>query len=520
MRARESAHLWLRERGFSLVFGNPGSTELPFLLGLEGTARYVLGLHEGVVVAMADGYAQAGGRPAMVNLHAAPGLGNAMGALYTAWKNRSPLLVTVGQQDRRHLFHEPLLAGPLVEMARPVAKAALAVERAEDVPEALERAYHLALTPPRGPVVVVFPMDLWEEEAPPPRFKALHPPGPPQGLEGLAEALSQAQHPALVLGAGADTPGARRAALALAEALKAPVFSDPISPRHPFPTHHPLYRGVLPPVAARLQALLAPHDLVLVVGAPCFLRYPYSPASPVPQGTRVLLLTDDPWEAAKAEAQEVYLGDVAEALRRLAQGVVPREGSLLPLPPPSLPPAEGPLGLNPLYAVARLAEALSGRFLVDEAISLSPPFRRALRREGGGYLHAASGGLGYAPAAAVGAALAGEAAAALVGDGSFLFAPQALYTAREEGLDVVFVVLNNRGYGILKGLAEGLYPGRGAEVPGLALTGVDFALLAQAFGVEARRVGTQAELEEALSELSRGPFLLEVLLDPTPVPVF
>lgn len=490
------------------------------LLGLEEVSSYILGLHEGVVVAMADGYAQASGQVGFVSLHAAPGLGNAIGALYSAWKNRSPLLVLVGQQDRRHLFREPLLAGPLVEMARPVVKAALAVDRGTDLPEALERGFHLALTPPRGPVVIAVPMDLWEEEAPPPRLKALHPPGLPQGLEKEVQALVQAQNPALVLGARADTTPARKAALKLAEALGAQVFSDPISPRHPFPTFHPLYQGILPPVAARIRERLADHDVVLVVGAPCFLRYPYTPGTAVPEGTRVLLLTDDPQEATQAEAHEVYLGDVALALAFLAEKVPSKAKALPTRAAAPLPPSQTPQGLNPLYAVARVAEALSHRFVVDEAISLSSAFRRVLRTEGERYLHGASGGLGYAPAAAVGAALAGKTTAAVVGDGAFLFAPQALYTARAYGLDVLFVVLNNRGYGILKGFAESLYPGQGRRIPGLSPEGIDFVALAQGFGVRGVRVETPEALEAVLAHLPSGPFLLEMVLDPTPLPAF
>lgn len=523
MKARESAHRWLQERAIPFVFGNPGSTELPFLLELEKASRYILALHEGVAVAMAEGYAQASGKVAFVNLHAAPGLGNAIGALYTALKNRSPLLVTVGNQDRRHLSREPLLSGPLSEMARPVSKAVWEVHRGEDLPEALERAYHLALTPPRGPVVVVLPMDIWEEEVPPPRLKTLLLPGPPQGLEALAAALSRAENPALILGGGAQGPTARKAALRLAEALPAVVFSDPISPRHPFPTGHPLYRGVLPPVAAQLRNWLAPHDLVLVVGAPCFLRYPYTPGSPIPEGTHVALLTDDPAEAARAEAHEVYLGDVAEGLRFLGEAVRPSGRPWPPRPQPQeashLPPS-GPRGLNPLYAVRCLAQGLKERFVVDEAISLSPPLRKALHVEEGHYLHSASGGLGFAPAAAVGAALAGEAAAAVVGDGAFFFAPQALYTAKAHQLDVAFIILNNAGYGILKGFAEGLYPGQGERVPGLSLDSVDFLLLAQAFGLQGWRADTPESLEEGLAHLDQGPFLLEVRLDPTPHRVF
>lgn len=522
MNARQRAHAWLRERGIPYVFGNPGSTEIPFLLGLEAVARYILGLHEGVVVAMADGYAQASGQVAFVNLHAAPGLGNAIGAIHTARKNRAPLLITVGQQDRRHLFWEPLLSGPLLEMARPVTKAALAVEQGKDLPEALEWAFHLALTPPRGPVVLVVPMDLWEEEAPPPRVKTVYSPGLPQGLEGAVQTLVSARRPALVLGGGTDTPLARRASLQLAEALGAHVFSAPISPRQAFPTFHPLYQGVLPPMASRIRERLASYDVVLVAGAPCFLRYPYTPGPSISQETQVLLLTEDPEEAARAEAHRVYLGDVTLAITYLAEKVASKDVSLprkatRPVPPR---PTRVAKGLPPSYALSRVAEALCSRFIVDEAISLSGVFRGTLWTEGGGYLHATSGGLGYGPAAALGAALAGKPAAAVVGDGSFLFAPQVLYTARAYGLDVVFVVLNNKGYSILKGFAESLYPGQADQVPGLSLEEVDFTTLAQGFGIPGARVATPEALEDTLAALGSGPFLLEIVLDPAPTPAF
>jgi benzoylformate decarboxylase len=283
MNIREATFEWMRARGIHHIFGNPGSTELPFLVNLPDSVRYVLALQESIAVAMADGYAQASGQPALINLHVAPGLGNAMGVLFTALKNRAPLIVTCGQQDTRHIFHEPLLSGDLVGMARPVTKWAYEVKHAADVPDALEQAYHLAMTPPRGPVFVSIPMNFWDAPAEPPRLKTLHTPDAPQGLEAVAEALASAQKPALVYGAGVGGAGAVAEAVALAERLGCAVYHAPLNSRMGFPTSHPLYEGMLLPATPRLMQALSQHDFVLVVGAPVFLLYPYFPAGCCPQ---------------------------------------------------------------------------------------------------------------------------------------------------------------------------------------------------------------------------------------------
>ncbi|MFN7162704.1 MAG: thiamine pyrophosphate-binding protein, partial [Fimbriimonadales bacterium] len=267
MNIREATFEWMRARAIRHIFGNPGSTELPFLVSLPDGVRYVLGLQESVALAMADGYAQASGKPALVNLHVAPGLGNAMGALFTALKNRAPLIVTCGQQDTRHIFHEPLLSGDLVSMARPVTKWAYEVKHAADVPDALEQAYHIALTPPRGPVFVSVPMNFWDAPAQPPRVKALHPPSAPQELTPIVDALTAAQRPALVCGAGVGGANALHEAVALAEKVGCAVYHAPLNSRIGFPTKHPLYEGMLLPATPRLLQTLSQHDFVLVVGA-------------------------------------------------------------------------------------------------------------------------------------------------------------------------------------------------------------------------------------------------------------
>src|SRR5215204_1332485 len=158
---REITFDLLRRLGTTTVFGNPGSTELPFLQDFPDDFTYVLGLQEATVLGMAEGYAQGTGRAALVNLHTAPGLGNAMGAMVTAYHNKTPLVVTAGQQDRRHLALEPLLAGNLVELAKPYVKRSHEPARAEDVPREFLRAYHTAMQQPRGPVFLSVPMDDW-----------------------------------------------------------------------------------------------------------------------------------------------------------------------------------------------------------------------------------------------------------------------------------------------------------------------------------------------------------------------
>src|SRR3954454_19309105 len=220
---REVTFDLLRELGMTTVFGNPGSTELPFLKDFPEDFRYVLGLQEASALGMADGYAQGTGQAALVNLHTGPGLGNAMGAMVTAWHNRTPLVVTAGQQDRRHLVLDPMLSANLVDLAKPYVKRSHEPERAEDVPREIHRAYHTAMQAPQGPVFVSIPMDDWDVEAEPYTMREVtHRSAPdPEVLERVAEVLAGAQRPAIIAGSGIARAGAFYDAVALAEKLRA-----------------------------------------------------------------------------------------------------------------------------------------------------------------------------------------------------------------------------------------------------------------------------------------------------------
>src|SRR3954447_26629810 len=301
---REAAFDLFRAHGMTTMFGNPGSTELPMLADFPADFRYVLGLQEAVVVGMADGFAQASGRTTVVNLHTAPGVGNAMGAIFNAQANHSPVLVTAGQQTRSQITLQANLTNrDAIRMPHPLVKSSFEPARAQDVPLALGRATHLAAMAPRGPVFVSIPMDDWAEEVE--EAEAHHAiersvttrSGPhPDAVSHLAERLSSADNPAMVAGPDIDASDAWEEAVALAERQRLPVFATPApgGGRIGFPEGHPHFRGTLPPALGPLGQMLDGHDLVLAVGTSIFPYSPYIPGPLLPDGTELVAVTSDP----------------------------------------------------------------------------------------------------------------------------------------------------------------------------------------------------------------------------------
>jgi len=526
---RERAFDVLRDRGLTTVFANPGSTEVPFLGGLPNDMRFVLALHEGSLVGIATGFAIAREAPAFVLLHTTAGLGNAVSALATARVNRAPLVVLVGQQDRRHLAEEPFLAGRLRGLAGDYPVWVDQPVRAQDVPGALARAWHEARTG-RGPALVIVPMDDWRatveedrELAAPDRV--LHASeADPDAVAELADLIETAESPVLVVGAGADSPEAWAALVALAERLACPVWQECFGARAGFPQDHPHFAGHLPAGRSRLRTTLAAHDLVLAVGAPVFRQYPYEPGPLLAEGTRVALVTDDPAEAHRSPAELALLAAPAAVCAALAKRVAARSG---PPPPPARradvppPPAPGePLRAG--HVLAALGERLPPEtVLIEEAPSSRPqllahlPARRPL-----GFLAAAMGGLGFGLSAATGVrmALPERPVVAVVGDGSSLYAIQALWTAARYEVGALFVVLANGGYRVMDRLAEG----QGEDAPWPGFGTIDIAAMARAQGCPALRVEGHEELLEALDQMvprlahATEPLLLEVVIAPDP----
>ncbi len=533
---REATLELLRAHGMTTIFGNPGSTELPMLAAFPDDFRYVLGLQELVVVGMADGYAQATGRPAHVNLHTAPGVGNAVGGIFNAQANHAPLVITAGQQVRAQITIEANLtnrdatAGP-----QPYVKYSHEPARAQDVPTALARAILAASLPPRGPTFVSIPMDDWDQEADldrarhAARRRVMGRAAPdPEALAALADRLAAARSPMLVAGPEIDAAGAWEAAVALAVRQRLPVWAPPATggSRLGFPESHPQFAGVLPPAIGPLSQMLDGHDLVIVVGSSVFAYYPYLPGPLLSEGTSLVAVTSDPVDAARAPMGEAIVGDVGLALRALVELVPEAAGRRLPdaRPAPGAPDSTAAAGdgdgprITGTQAMAALAAAWrDDAIVVLEAPSSTLALRNRLRlSHPGSYYFCASGGLGFGISAALGVQLAQpeRPVVCVLGEGSAQYGITALWTAVAYRLPVTFLVLRNDEYAILKWFAS---LERVSGAPGLDLPGLDVAAVARGYGMTARSVSGADELTDALSDdiaADDGPRLIEVEVAP------
>ncbi|MFF0143915.1 benzoylformate decarboxylase [Amycolatopsis sulphurea] len=519
---RDATRELLRNLGLTTVFGNPGTTEIAFLTDWPDDFAYVLGLQESAVVAMADGYAQATRRPVLVNLHSAGGVGHSLGHVFTAYRNRTPLIVLAGQQTRSLLPDEPFLgAVEAANFPRPYVKWSVEPARAQDVPAAIARAYHVATQAPQGPVFVSVPVDDWDAEATMPLPGGHRVPGfapDPAALDGLVTALDGARRPVLVVGASVDQDGAVPDVVALAEKLNAGVWAAPMSARCSFPEDHRLFLGFLQPERKAVAAALGEHDLVLVLGAPAFTYHVHrgEPERPLPA---LYLVSDDDQVLARANAGVGIRSTPGHAIRALTERVAAGERSAPARPAPAAKPA-GTTPIAPGFAYSVLAELLPDNAIVVEE---TPSHRNQLHDQlpitatDTGFLTVASGTLGYGLPAAVGAALGrpDRKVVAVLGDGSGMYCVQALWTAARQHVPVTFMVLDNRQYAAVRILGE---TAGGRKVPGTDLGGIDFAQLAQSMGCAAQTVEQAADLRPALAAAlaSDAPSLVHVKVDPNP----
>jgi len=512
---REATFDVLRRLELTTIFSNPGSTEVPFLSGLPEDLTFVLALHEGAVVGTAAGYALGNGRPALVLLHSTPGLGNAVAALATARANRAPLVVVVGQQDRRHLALDPFLAGRLEGLAGDYPVWVNTPARAQDVPGTIVRAYHEAATH-KGPAVVIVPMDDWLQAAGDTSFGAQKvmrsQAADPRAVNELAALLDQAENPVIVSGAGAEWEGLTN----LAETLGCPVYQEPFGGFAGFPQDHPQFAGHLPARRGRLRSTLNQHDVVLVVGTGALRQYPYDPGPLFADGTRVAVVTEDPDEAHRSPAELAVLGDTGSICDALSRVLVPRELTASPMERPAPPDANE--RLHPAHVLHALGERLPhNAILVEEAPSARPELHARIPATAPLGFVSAMGLLGFGLPAAIGLKMARpeRPVVAVLGDGASLYQILGLWSAVRYEVGVLFVVLVNGGYAIMDRLAERSgAPGPWPDVD------VDLPAMARAQGCDAVSVDDHAEL---LEQLDRGlnvrgkPLLLAVNVaqDPT-----
>lgn len=500
----------LRSHGFTTWFGNPGSSELSLLEDFPSDFRYVLGLQEMIPVGMADAYAQITGKPAIVNLHTAPGMGNAQGALYNAFVNKTPLVITAGNQRRVMQNQYCLLTNTDATIVpKPFVKWSVEPAIASEVPAVLAHAIHIAQTPPMGPVFVSLPMDDMDVELDATQIadievvrgrKITHAGGFGGDVaDDLAARLDAATSPALVVGGDVERYGAWDTVIALAERINAVVWSAPLTGLTGFPENHPLFQGMLPPGRGWVSAALTGRDLVLVLGAPAFRYYPQIPGPYLPAGTALVHITNDPDEAARAPVGDAIVADI----RAAAQALLDRVGQTGRSAPPARPPvgdvASSAVPLSPEALWTLVGKAAPADTLwVSEAGSNEGPISACIRAGTPfSHLSAAGGGLGFGLPAAAGAQLAApdRPVVALMGDGSIQYAITALWTAAQYRIPVTIVVASNAEYGVLKqfGLIE-----QTSGVPGLDLPGLDIVTIASGYGVDAHDATDTDHLNELL----------------------
>jgi len=538
----------LRAAGVRYLFGNPGTTELPFLDALPDSGlEYVLGLQEATAVAAADGYAQASGQVGVVNVHVAPGLANSLSILHNAARSKTPLLVTAGQQDTRFLMDEPILAGDLVRMAEQFTKWSYEIRRADEAPVALRRALQVALTPPTGPVFLSLPMDLMrpavEDTGAGPTPIAARSRPDPGALARAAELLASARTPIVIAGDGVARSGAVAELTALAELVGARVHGEPVYRRTNIPGDHALWRGGLFPSPAAVRKALEECDVLLIAGANVFTWFLHTEGVPFPRGLRVIQIDDDPWEIGRS--YPVSLGIAADPKTTLGELASALHGRMMEAEHKAAAARREKIGKARADVMARVGAAaqaeaertpigqahlmhtLAGLLprdavVVDEsATSLPFVLRYVPFSTPGSFYGGKTGTLGWGMGAAIGVQLGspGRKVVATIGDGSLMYAPQALWTAAHYRLPITYVVPNNSSYAILKSgmlsldlasAKRGIYPGMDLVEPT-----IDYVGLARSLGVRAERVEKPAGLRDVLASCLAhpGPTLVDVAID-------
>lgn len=491
----------LRELGITTIFGNPGSTEETFLKDFPEDFRYIQTLHESSAVGAADGFAQATRKPAIVNVHTSAGLSNAMSNILTAAQNKTPLIITAGNQTREMLLMEPWLTNVEPSMLpKPWVKWAYEPVRAEDVPAAFMRAYATAMQPPAGPVFLSIPLDDWDKPAKSPAIvrSVTTKIGPdPDRLAEFADAFNQSKNSVLIYGAAIAKGLGWDVGIKFAEKLNVPVFAAPASEVPPFPETHPLYAGGLPFAIGPLSEKLKGYDLAIVIGAPIFRYYPYVPGEYIPDGLRLLHITDDPSESARAPVGDSLLSDPVLALKGLFDLVTERKPTVS-ITKQDHRMAPHPISKNSTSSTERLsafelfktlrASTPGDTILVEESPSNLAELHAAwpINKPDSFYTFA-SGSLGWNLPASIGIALAEKDSGqnrpivVVIGDGSFQYSIQGLWTAVQHKLPILFVVLANGEYAILKSFAK---LEETPNVPGLDIPGLDIVSLGKGYGCD------------------------------------
>ena len=538
----------LRDEGVTHMFGNPGTTELPVMdaLGQQSELPYILGLQESVVIGMADGFGRASGRLTACNVHVAPGLGNAMGAIYNAGFTNTPMIITAGQQEQGHGLTEPVLYAPLVPIAEPLVKWAVEITRLDDMPRIIRRAAKIAMTPPMGPVFLSLPGDVLNDEAgvdlgTVTRIDTKVRPSD-EAIDALAARLIAAKNPALIAGNEIVTSDALAEAAQLAETLGAAAFQQTIAFGAHFLSESPAYVGGLSRGQKEIREALEPYDLLLFIGGEVLRTSVASPVNPMPPGASVVQIGLNDWEMGKNYPTDIAIhADVGETMRALIPALKRQGGDSLAKVAKGRLDALSEINwgarnrkmreqaaaksaaspIEPDWLMLNVIEALpKDAIVVNESLTSSRALPDLLPfRDRYGFHGNASGGIGWGLPAAVGVQLAhpGRPVVCLSGDGSAMYSIQALWTAAHLNLPVTFVIANNRSYRILKQRLRVFHKSEAYIGMDFDKPQIDFAGIARSLGVTAETITEPDAIRPALdAALARpGPTLLDVVVDGT-----
>ncbi len=540
----------LEAEGVEYIFGNPGTTELPLIDALidAPNIKYIWALQEASVVAMADGYAQASGKPGFVNLHTAGGLGHGLGNLLNAYTSSTPLVVTAGQQDSRHAITDPLLQGDLVAIATPAVKWAREITTPEQIPVLIRRAFQDSLAPPPGPVFLSLPMDVMEaiSDVKIPEISHVDRRPVASSLPELATELSRYSPGKIAIIAGDEISlnDAYKEVVELAEILAAPVFGSSWPAHIPYPTSHYLWRGNLPTKASAIAEEMKVFDCVLALGGKSFITILYSKASALPEGCELFQLSVDGGDLGRTYPTKLSVvgdiqfslqklngllsekvaenADVYEAQRQAAVKSFERRKRELHRQ------ADAVLNhptIHPLVAARALAEGIGPNTpIVDEAIATAAHLRKFLHNNSTRqYSFLRGGALGWGMPAAVGFSLGigRKPVVSIVGDGAAMYSPQSLWTAVHEDLPVTFIVMNNLEYNILKNFMRSQSHYTSAKTGkfiamDINSPAIDFQALAQSMGMPAQKITKAGDIAKTVHQAiaTNKPNLIEIMISP------
>jgi len=538
----------LHSEGVEYIFGNPGTTELPLMDALlrNPSLKYILALQEASAVAMADGYAQASGKPGFLNLHTAGGLGHGMGNLLNAKVSQTPLVVTAGQQDTRHSISDPLLYDDLVSIAEPAVKWAQDVSNASQLPVLLRRAFHDANAAPSGPVFLSLPMDIMDQlsdvdigERSEIDRKAIG-----GSLPRLAQALAQCSPGKLAIIAGDEIHHSQAAkeTIAVAELLGAHVYGSSWPSRIPYPTSHALWRGNMPTTAASIAEILKNYEAIFALGGKSLITILYSEGPAVPEGCTVYQLSADVNDLGRSYATKLSIvGDISASLKALIPALKEataanrsRYAALISRAADERKYAREQLEASvaekfslpviaPIVAAHEVVRAIGPDVaIVDEALCVSSLMRKFLNsHHSGQYAFMRGGALGWGMPAAIGYSLglAKQPVVCLVGDGAALYSPQAMWTAAHENLPITYVVMNNQEYNILKNFMRNQAHYSSSQsntfiAMDIVNPSIDYLALAQSMGLRGRQIRRAEDIAPAIEAAiaSEKPNLIEIIV--------